>query len=156
MAGPIRNAVSASFMVGSLAAASPARADESSTPATTESREPSVLPAVLGATGLTLGATSVWFFVQHERFVERGESLALTVPKGEEPCAPGGNTEFCSADKKARTASALAMASATGAVTLLASAIVVYVMETKPRARTAVVALLATPGVGGAAFSATF
>jgi hypothetical protein len=63
----------------------------------------SASPIVFAATGVTLAATSAYFFVQADTFRERGDEIAPRIPNGEAPCE-GSDPEFCSLDRKTRGA----------------------------------------------------
>lgn len=68
--------------------------------------------------GVILGALAIQQFLFYNELQDRGEEIAQVVPQGKAPCETE-NEHFCNVDKRARTASALAIASASvGAIAI--------------------------------------
>lgn len=86
--------------------------------------------------GVVLGALAVQQFLFWNELQDRGDEYAKTVPDGAHPCDPNTSEHFCNTDKRARTASAIAISSATvGAVAIGAGVYLLFIASDSPSER---------------------
>lgn len=95
-------------------------------PEPTEPEKPFPTKKVLGgvalAGGVVLGALAVQQFLFYNELQDRGEAYKQFVPKDEAPC-DGSDQHFCNMDKRARTASAISIASASVGAVLIGTGV---------------------------------
>lgn len=143
-----------------VAGPAPAQAAEPSKPFPTKK----LFGGIALGGGVVLGAFAVQQFLFWNELQDRGDEYAKTVPLGASPCDPNTSEHFCNTDKRARTASALAIGSATvGAVAIGAGVYLLFIASDAPsekpasaaKPKTRFVPTFGTQG-GGFAVSGTF
>lgn len=143
-----------------VAGAAPAQSPETSSPFPTKK----VFGGVALGGGVILGALAVQQFLFWNELQDRGDEYAKTVPEGKAPCDPNTSEHFCNTDKRARTASAIAIGSATvGAIAIGAGVYLLFLSSdatsekptTAAKPKTRFVPTFGTQG-GGFAVTGTF
>lgn len=81
-----------------------------------------VVGGVMIAGGVGLGVLAVQQFLFWNELQDRGDDYARRVPKDEAPCE-GSDVDFCNTDKRARTASAVAIAAGSVGAVLIGAGV---------------------------------